>query len=237
MDYGKKIFSNYFLEDSDNQKVHRGNQESYADNFSDLLPKNKYSKILDIGCGAGQFLHYLKMQGYKNIEGVDLGAEQIKFVEAMGISGHMISSLIEFLNAKIDYYDFIIMIGVIEHFKKDELFENLISIQNALKKGGIFVFVTFNPACVSGMFQRYIDFTHELAFTERSAYQIMRVVGFKNIKIRGDKIGLRMRPKKIIWIMINKLWYKILGLIYYIEKGMDRPKILSRHLIVMGEKI
>lgn len=237
MDYSNKIFNNYYLEDSDNQKVHRGNQEAYVDNYSDLLPCNKNAEILDIGCGAGQLLYYLKMRGYENIQGVDIGSEQIELVKKMGISACVISSLTDYLKSKIEYYDLIIMTGVIEHFKKDELLVNLAAIHKALKKSGVFVFATLNPACFSGMFQRYIDFTHEVAFTERSAYQVMKIVGFDNIKIKGDKIGLKLRPKRIIWWAMNKLWYKILGFIYYIEKGTDRPKILSRHLIVSGEKV
>lgn len=238
MSYDIDIFKNYFEENSDSDylKVHRANQESYEDIFRDLLPLDKSAKVLEIGCGAGQLLYYLKTIGYTNIQGIDMGKEQTNFLKKMGIEGHLIASIPDFLKDKKELYDFIIMNQVIEHFTKSELWNNLRAIRDSLKDDGSFVFVTPNMACLSGLFQRYIDLTHEIGFTERTAYQVMRIAGFKNTVIRGDNLKLKLRPKRIMWWLLNKLWYKVLGFILYIEKGMDRPKILSRDLVVIGKK-
>lgn len=238
MSYHTEIFQNYFEKNSNSDyvKVHNGNQESYIDNFKPHLPPDKNSKILEIGSGAGQLLYYLKMSGYKNIEGVDVGQEQVDFLRRMGIQGSRISSILQYLELKQDYYDLIILNHVIEHFSKDELWANLRAIYNSLKANGRLIFATPNMACLSGLFQRYVDFTHQIGFTERSAHQVMRIAGFKNIMIRGGEIKLKFRPRRISWWVINKLWYIVLGFAYYVEKGTDRPKILSRDLIVIGEK-
>lgn len=238
MNYNTEIFKNYFDANAhpDYLKVHRGNQEFYADNLADLLPRDKDSKILEIGCGAGQLLYYLKVSGYKNIEGADIGEEQVKFLESMGINGTVISSLQEYLKDKKDHYDLIIMNQVIEHFPKSELWDNSSLIYKSLRKGGAFIFITPNMSCLSGLSQRYTDFTHEIGFTERSASQIMRIAGFKDIVVRGDKITLKLRIGRIVWWLSNIIWHSILGFIYYVEKGMDRPRILSRHLIVIGKR-
>ncbi|MCM8761088.1 MAG: class I SAM-dependent methyltransferase [Candidatus Omnitrophica bacterium] len=235
--YKKAIFSNYIdSKDSDYTKVHRSNQESYSDNFRDLLPSDKHANILEIGSGAGQFLFYLKDKGYSNIEGIDIGEEQIRFLNKLGIKGSVISSIPSYLDSRSNHYDLIVMNQVIEHFSKDELWENLRSIYGSLKPGGILLVATPNMACVSGLFQRYTDFTHEIGFTERSAYQVMRIAGFKDIAIRGDRIRLKMRPQRILWWLLNSMWTAVLGYIYYLEKGMDRPKVLSRNLIIVCKK-
>ena len=237
MEYKKDIYNNYIEKvDSNHLKVNRANQESYADNFKQFLPVDKHAKILEIGCGAGQFLFYLKDSGYLNIEGVDIGEEQIRFLDKFGIKGSVIRSIPEYLGVKEGIYDLIFMNQVVEHFSKDELWTNLRFIRSSLKSGGILIIATPNMACISGLFQRYIDFTHEIGFTERSAQQVMRISGFKDITVTGDRIKLKMRPQRILWWVLNRFWAASLGFIYYIEKGMDRPKVLSRNLIVVCKK-
>lgn len=240
MTYSEEVFTNYFGQDDDQEylAVHKWNQESYEDNFSDLLPRDRGARILEIGCGAGQLLYYLKAKGYGNIEGIDLGEQQIGYLKRYGIDGHVVSSIPDYFKdvSKRGRYDLIIMNEVIEHFPKKELFDNLAAIREGLKEKGFFVFATPNMACLSGLFQRDIDLTHEIGFTERSAYQMMRIAGFKDIIIRPDRIVPRLRPKRIMWCCLNWLWYKILGFLHYVERGMDRPRILSRTLIVIGKK-
>src|SRR5258708_2240816 len=55
--------------------------ESYARHYRNvyqpLLPADKSTRILEVGCGLGQFLYFLKEQGYKNHSGIDIGKEQI----------------------------------------------------------------------------------------------------------------------------------------------------------------
>jgi 2-polyprenyl-3-methyl-5-hydroxy-6-metoxy-1,4-benzoquinol methylase len=238
MSYSEDIFKNYFGKDDnpDYLKVHKANQESYEDNFSDLLPRDSQAHILEIGCGAGQLLYYLKAKGYANIEGVDIGNDQIEMVKKMGIQAVAIASIAEYLKSRSSSYDLIIMNQVIEHLPKAGLLDDLRVIRGALKDGGTFLFATPNMACLSGQFQRNIDFTHETGFTERNAYQVMRVAGFNDIKVRGDRISLKPRVKRIAWWALNRLWFATLGFIYYIERGSDRPKVLSKELIVTGKK-
>jgi SAM-dependent methyltransferase len=181
-------------------------------------------------------LYYLKSKGYANIEGVDIGDLQIGFLKKMGIDGTTITSIPRYLEDKKDRYDMVIMNHVIEHFSKTELWGNLKAIHASLKTGGVFIFSTPNMACLSGLFERNVDFTHETGFTERNAYQVMRITGFRHITIKGDRIKLKARPKRIAWWALNILWRRILGFAYYLERGSDRPRILSRSLIVSGTK-
>ena len=49
---------------------------------------------------------------------------------------------------------------------------------------------------------RYGDFTHELAFTPKSASQVFRVAGFREVRCFEDKPrvhGLTSLARRIIW--------------------------------------
>ena len=51
----------------------------YACTFITHLPGDK-----DAACGAGHFLYFLKQQGYQNIHGIDLSAEQLEMAKKNG---------------------------------------------------------------------------------------------------------------------------------------------------------
>jgi SAM-dependent methyltransferase len=48
------------------------------DIISRHLPQDREAKILDLACGHGAFLHYLRLAGYANCSGVDISPEQIE---------------------------------------------------------------------------------------------------------------------------------------------------------------
>lgn len=58
----------------DYEKISQGYEEIYYD----ALPQNKNAKILDLGCGMGFCLYWLKRKGYENIIGIDLSAEMVE---------------------------------------------------------------------------------------------------------------------------------------------------------------
>ncbi len=54
--------------------------------YGSFLPTDKSSHILDIACGAGAFLYFLKKEGYVNSHGIDLSKEQLDVARRMGIT-------------------------------------------------------------------------------------------------------------------------------------------------------
>ncbi len=79
------------------------------------IPKN--GKVLDLGCGPGYFLNYMKEQGYTDLTGVSLSPEDVKMCEA---NGHTIKKYdMSFLPQQDGYYDesvdFIFLRHSLEH--------------------------------------------------------------------------------------------------------------------------
>ncbi len=240
--WNKKIFNNYIITkngkpiQSDYYTVHERNLEGSEMQFLKFMPPDKNIKILDVGCGCGQLLYMLKEKGYVNIEGVDLGYQQVEITKNLGIKAEKISDLSEYLNAHKETWDMILMSQVIEHFSKDKMMLYLSAVKDALKSKGKAIISVPNMALASGLIQRYTDFTHEFGFTERSLHQVLRVAGFPDIQIYGEKLSFKPRLKFLVWLLLRNIWFKILGFIYLLEKGIDRPKIISRHLIAVVKK-
>ena len=106
-------------------------------------------RVLDVGCGTGIHSIELARRGYE-VLGVDLSQKMIEVAReksrAAGVTG------VYFLQADATRLEFeeefdaaIAMYGVISYFTRDEnLLEFLRSLRRALKKGGVFVFDTWN---------------------------------------------------------------------------------------------
>jgi len=48
---------------------------SIPDSIKNALPIDKKARILDIGCGLGSFMIFLKNEGYENVYGIDISDE------------------------------------------------------------------------------------------------------------------------------------------------------------------
>src|SRR5690348_14103832 len=53
----------------------------------EYFPAGRGASILDLGCGRGELIHFARVSGYSNVEGVDCSPEQIASAERLGITG------------------------------------------------------------------------------------------------------------------------------------------------------
>lgn len=208
--FSKKEYEEHFLD--------------YEINYERFLPEDKNAKILDIGCGTGHFLYFLNKKSYKNFQGIDIAPQQIDFCRK-NISQHAeIADAFEFLTDKTDLYDTITASDLLEHIPKNRTIEFLILVNKALKDKGIFIMKTPNLGNPFAIRLRYVDFTHEVGFTEKSLYQVFWSAGFRNIQILPlqQRSFTRKGLVSIIHFFLRKLfWYQ----------GFVAPKILSPLLV------
>ena len=116
----KELFNKFFS--AGFEQVNRGDAgyahhfEFYAKNFGSFLPESKKAKILDIGCGLGQFLFYIDKIGYINYEGVEISKEMYDYTRTnVTKKVKLISDLEWYLKRKKDTFDLIVFNDVIEN--------------------------------------------------------------------------------------------------------------------------
>lgn len=195
------------------------------------LPKS--SRILDVGCGDGSLLAFLKERGYSDIEGVDCSAEQIARAAARGVQARK-GNLFDSLEAEAGTCDVVVAIDVIEHLTKSELVRFGNAVHRALKPGGRFVIQTPNG---EGLFAGHIvygDLTHETIFNDSSLPQYLRAFGFENIRVLETgpiPHGMVSMCRLLVW----RAW-RLLAQCGAMAQSGRRPQVLTATMIASCEK-
>ena len=196
--------------------------------YGNFLPKDINAPILDIGCGAGHFLFYLKKIGYKNFTGIDLSPDNIEHCKVNIAPNVQLADAFAYLVKKKSMYCVISANDVIEHIPKERVIKLLRLMYRALRPGGILLLRIPNMSNPFSIQMRYRDFTHECGFTEKSIYQVLHLAGFRDIQINAS-----WTDKKAIKSYIRKI---VLRKLFWFLGGCNAPEILSCLLIVIAKK-
>lgn len=193
----------------------------------------KDSAILELGCGRGYMLEYLRNNGFNNLKGIDISEEQIRISKQKGFDVEVVNAL-EYLNENQNKYKIIFALDFIEHFSKDELILLFDAIYNNLEQKGVFIFHTLNGQTIQSHNLIYGDLTHLTIFTPNSALQLLRITGFDNITFYETGPV----PKNLFGI-VRLLFWKLIKIRYnfvrLIETG-GTEKILTQNFITAAKK-
>lgn len=235
----KNIFDSYFesfFKDMNNltQKGFEKSAKFYYSFYKEFLPEDKNAKILDIGCGLGQFLYFLEKQGYKNYYGIDVSEQQIKFCQDKVTKKVETTDIFGFLKGKKEQFDLVVANDVLEHIPKGKLFEILELVHQSLKPEAKFFAKVPNMSNPFGLMDRYSDFTHEIGFTEFSLREVLVMSGFKIIKIKGAAYPL-ISLKSVAAKILELPFYIFLRMMFRIQ-GHIAPKIMDKDIISITKK-
>jgi len=203
--------------------------------YRGCLPENKDARILDIGCGAGHFLYFLKKTGYRNYQGIDISAQQVEVCRAKVTPQVEVADAFQFLDGSKQAYDLIVAHDVLEHISKDKALLFVKNIFAALKEDGTLIVRVPNMSNPLAAHGRYIDLTHELGFTERSLYQLLFIGGFRDIHLTGALLIIRRTFRSYIRRIFLKLYYGWVKFLYY-SQDFSVPCILDHDLIAICRK-
>lgn len=198
------------------------------------LPQRKEAAILDIACGGGKLLYFLKSRGYINVQGVDISPEQV-ILSKQVIAQVVERDAVEFLQEHPESFDLIIGLDIVEHFLKDEALGFLEACYRALLPSGRLILQTPNAESPWGMMHRYNDFTHEIAFNSNSMKRLLEFCGFSEIELRqaGPVVhGLFSLSRYIIW----KVIWIALALWNLAETGSIGSGVYTRIFLISGTK-
>ena len=173
-----------------------------------FLPADKNAAFLDLGCGNGDFLLYLKTLGYNNITGVEYSGE-MKEITERNVKGIRVvyADATEFLKDGKQSYDFVLCAHLLEHFEKTKVLETFKLVKERLNSGGTFAAMTPNFASPFGIPIAFGDFTHITHFSGPSMAQLASLTGFDIRYIGGNgpvAFGFGGTLRSLLWKTILK---------------------------------
>lgn len=131
----KKLHEEYYLKsDNSNSLRYKWYKERYFKNI-------KGKKILEIGCGDGGIVQYLKNEN--EVYAVDISKNAMKFLKQKGIKPFLADVSKEALPFDDSTFDIVIALEVLEHLKGPQY--AIEEVQRVLKKDGRFICSIPNP--------------------------------------------------------------------------------------------
>jgi SAM-dependent methyltransferase len=167
--------TNYFLF----EERFRGSREEIKQRQLAFLPYfEKCSRVLDIGCGRGEFLEILKEQGIGGI-GVDSDPDMITYCRSRQLAVEQSDALAYLETLEDKSLDGIFIDQVIEHLEPDYLIRLLALCYQKLKIGYYLIVETVNPLSFSSFVNFYIDLTHKRPVHPETLQYLFNVSGFR----------------------------------------------------------
>ncbi len=180
----------------------------------DLQPD---ASVLEIGCGPGYMLGYLSSLGYRNVQGIDVSAEQVELATTAGYNAQVLDVFVA-LDGALGKYDLILAFDFLEHFTREELGRLVCSLSRALKPGGRFIAQTPNGEGFHSTQIIYGDLTHCTILTPGAFRQLFRLGGFQQFEFKETGPV----PKNVVGLIRTVLWRItriLLNLVRRIETG------------------
>ncbi len=178
------------------------------------LRLKKGEKLLDIGCGWGNFGVYAAKNFGVDVTGITLSSEQKKYAEEWiqkeGLSNKIRIQILNYRDLGTEEYDKISCIGMSEHVGKANMENFYKTVHNSLKKGGLFMqhTITTNTFRKKGYENSFLDkymfpggelmFEHDLVKLAASAgFELLTAENFRPhyVKTLNDWI-IRMENQK-----------------------------------------
>lgn len=192
--YDKNYFENTFYKEKPNSQRNKNR-------IKELLIHKNSGRLLEIGCGEGNFLKECKQ--YFDVSGFDVSKYAID--KSKKLLGDNVSlGNIEKNNLQSNYYDVIVVFNLLEHLKNPA---NVIEkLYRALKKEGVLIgSVPNNFGVVGGLatlISNIIDKTHCSTYPPRIWYKYFIDEGFKSVSFFGE---IMIERNKSFYVK-NRFW-------------------------------
>ncbi len=214
-------------------RLHRIRARYYDWYTQGWLPEDRETRILDIGCGSGQFLHFLKERGYTRAEGIDLDRTQVEIAQSLGLQAECVD-VDAYMKRPGKDFGLIAMLDIIEHFRRDELFPLMETIVSRLEVGGRLIASVPNAESPVGLPCYFADITHEMAYTAGSLEEMLFCHNLKVAACRDPWPAPIDLPRSLY--RKGALAMRTLAGLRYRAMGLEPPRIWSNVFWVMAEK-
>lgn len=203
---------------------------SFDKKLAPLLPADKKIAMLDIGCGCGFLVYYLRSIGFDNVTGIDIN-EQLIQTAKHNVDAEFIScDATDYLRETQKRFDIIFMWNVLEHIPHEEVIDFLATVRQSLTEHGFAVVRTPNMTNIMAQGHLNDDFTHVTGLTEQSLEQIASISGFSVVEhLNQFRVqNFKGKVKAVLNWSIHKflLWLR----------GGTKPKVYYRNLYAILQK-
>ncbi len=189
-------------------------------------------RVLDIGCGSGEFVSPLLSKGYEYY-GIDISSGMIAECRKRFPSGNarFLEKAVEDMDFPDSFFDAVICVGTLEYVRDD--MGALRRIRKTMKPGAVAVFTFPNASSpltrlelLLGSFRRSKDKSFHRRYSPRAARRKLEIAGFS---IEADafvsylpiNIGLRIpfaeRTENALSLLAKMLQWKSLALTYIVK--------------------
>jgi O-antigen chain-terminating methyltransferase len=161
----------------------RGSEQFIAERQQVYVPFFRgRERVVDLGCGRGEFLNILKATGISAI-GVDLDAELVERGLSHGLDMVHADALDYLRQSSPCSFDGVFMAQVIEHLEREQLVELLSLAKSRVAPGGVFVAETVNPECYEALKTFPVDLTHKMPIYPQVLLLMCQQAGFPSARI------------------------------------------------------
>jgi 2-polyprenyl-3-methyl-5-hydroxy-6-metoxy-1,4-benzoquinol methylase len=163
----------------------RGSEHDIRERLAAYVPLFEgASDVLDVGCGRGEFLELLRVQGV-SARGIDLNDEMAAVCRERGLDATAGDALSYLLAQPDGSFGGLFAAQVVEHLQPDYLMQFLDTAYHKLRPGSKIVLETINPACWYAFFSSYIrDITHVRPLHPDTLKYLVSASGFQKVVVR-----------------------------------------------------
>jgi 2-polyprenyl-3-methyl-5-hydroxy-6-metoxy-1,4-benzoquinol methylase len=229
----KKFAENYYafqtkarglLHKTDLERSFQKRSKWYRSRLRKFMPTNRDVRWLDLPCGFGNFLYFLRQHGYQNVSGYDLDPEQVRLAHMLQLPAAE-GDAFTVLSDNKESYDCIAAIDFLEHLDRDSAVTFLELCHERLNPGGrLFLRVP----CADGPFgahDRFNDLTHEWSMTSNVLRAMLEMISYERIEIldeRPQPYNIRNRFRLILFFVA-----KFIASSFVVALGLAPPRIWS----------
>ena len=202
----------------------------YAHFFRNYLPKDLDAPILDIPCGHGNFLYFLKSKGYRNIIGMDIDVERVSVARKLDLPADVGDALIRIKDFK--NLAMIVSLDFLEHIEKNQAYNFLLNCRRALRQDGLLIVRVPFLDSLLGAYDLGNDFTHKWAANSGVIVDLFYEAGFSHALVKDE----RPVPYKPLNYIRLGVFYVMMGLTqaYLLMTGLGKINVWSRSGCIIG---
>lgn len=178
--YSENYFFGKDVGELEQSRLKRATANLYLDQIEKRVGNPVGKKLLEIGCGNGDFLHEASKRGFE-VSGLEYSRSAAEEANAKLSAHSVIVGSADTIDLPLGYYDVVVGCDVIEHVRDPRKFSE--RIYNSLKPKGLFYCVTPSRASLSAklMGERWVEYKEEhlFYFDPKNIARLFQQAGFR----------------------------------------------------------